>query len=395
MERRDSAGYEGNDGGRRRFLAAVGAGAVGATAGCLGGLMDGSDGGGGGGGNNSTDVAGQIGSGRSPFGNRGPPGGTSMQEMPDLKGKLTLYSGRGQALVGELIGFIENLYDGFEVKTQYGGSTELVQQIQTEGKNSPADVFYSVNAGSLGMLSEAGRTTKLPKDVLTMVDERFHDPQGKWVGTSGRARSVPFNTNAFDERAIPNDIFAFPNQKKFDGKMGWAPSYGSFQAFVTAMRLLNGRQKTKQWLQAMKRKKIVKNYSDEFLVAQAVARGEIKAGFTNHYYIQRVLAGNKNASIGTAFTKNDAGSMFNVAGAAVVNTTGKKQLASNFVRHLLSAEAQEYFAVKTYEYPLIPEVQPLGRLPTIDELEPPANLDLGQLSKLKPTLDLLREVGLL
>ena len=388
MERRDSAGGEERGWRRRRFLGAVGTGTVGVTAGCLSDFTDGGSG-------NDTDVAGQIGSGRSPFGDREIPGGTSMEAMPDLEGTLTLYSGRGQALVGELIQFIEDLYDGFEVKPQYGGSTDLAQLIQTEGDASPADVFYSVDAGSLGLLADAGRTKKLPQEVLGKVDQRFRDPDGQWVGTSGRARTIPFNTNEFQEGDIPTDIFAFPDQKKFDDAMGWAPSYASFQAFVTAMRLLNGREKTKQWLTRMKEQKIVKNYSDEFLVAQAVARGEISAGFTNHYYIQRVLARDEDASIGTAFTEGDAGAMFNVAGAAVVNTTGKATLAQNFVRHLLSAEAQEYFAVKTFEYPLIPEVEPLGRLPTIDQLDPPKELDLGQLSNLKPTLSLLREVGLL
>ncbi|WP_458188581.1 extracellular solute-binding protein [Haladaptatus sp. NG-WS-4] len=388
MQRRGSAGDEGYN--RRRFLA-VGASAVGSAtlSGCLG--IIGNDGKK----DDGSNVAGQIGSGRSPFGDRKIPGGTSMKELPDLKGELTLYSGRGQALVGELVTFIENLYDDFDVKPLYGNSTDLVQKIKTEGKNSPADVFYSVNAGSLGLLADAGRTTKLPKDVLNEVKKQFRDPQGEWVGTSGRARTIPFNTNSLGKKDVPNDIFAFPDQSKFNNAMGWAPSYGSFQAFVTAMRILNGRQKTKQWLTRMKNSQIKKTYSDEFLVADAVARGEIKAGFTNHYYIQRVIAGNKNASIDTAFTNGDAGSMFNVAGATVVDTTSDQKLAQNFVHHLLSAEAQEYFAVKTFEYPLIPEVEPLGRLPTIDELNPPENLDLGQLSDIEPTLNLLREVNLL
>ncbi|WP_458209028.1 extracellular solute-binding protein [Haladaptatus sp. NG-SE-30] len=389
MQRRGSAGDEGYN--RRRFLT-VGASAVGVTSltGCLGIIGDDEKNS-----NNDTNVAGQIGSGRSPFGDRNIPGGTSMKELPDLKGELTLYSGRGQALVGNLVSFIEKLYDDFSVKPLYGNSTDLVQQIKTEGQNSPADVFYSVNAGSLGLLSDAGRTKKLPKDVLNEVKKQFRDPKGKWVGTSGRARTIPFNTNSFGKKDIPNDIFAFPNQSKFKNAMGWAPSYGSFQAFVTAMRLLNGREKTKQWLVQMKNNQIKKSYSDELLVAEAVSRGEIKAGFTNHYYIQRIIAANKNPPISTAFTKGDAGSMFNVAGAAVVDTASDQQLAENFVHHLLSAEAQEYFAVKTFEYPLIPEVEPLGRLPTIDELNPPENLDLGQLSDIEPTLKLLREVNML
>ena len=320
-------------------------------------------------------------------------GGTSMTEMPALSGTLQVYSGRGEALVGELVEYIRNLYPDFTLETRYQGSTELANQILTEGQSSPADVFFSVNAGSLGLLAEEGRTQKLPQNVLSKVPEQFRDPQGNWVGTSGRARSIPYNTNAFDSSAIPSDIFAFPNQAKFEGAMGWAPTYGSFQAFVTAMRVLSGEERTKRWLQGMQSQG-VESYSDEFLIAQAVADGEIEAGFTNHYYIQRVLAGRPDAPLATAFTRNDAGSVFNVAGATVLDTAENAELAANFVRHLLSAEAQDYFARTTKEYPLVPAVAPVGALPRIDDLNPPQNLDLTQLSNLEPTIELMREVGL-
>jgi iron(III) transport system substrate-binding protein len=84
--------------------------------------------------------------------------------------------------------------------------------------------------------------------------------------------------------------------------------------------------------------------------------------------------------------------MFNVAGAAVVDTAADATLAENFVRHLLSAEAQDYFARTTFEYPLIPDVEPIGDLPTIDELDVP-DVDLAALSDLEPTIDLMRDAG--
>jgi iron(III) transport system substrate-binding protein len=84
--------------------------------------------------------------------------------------------------------------------------------------------------------------------------------------------------------------------------------------------------------------------------------------------------------------------VFNVAGAAVVDTASDADLAANFVRHLLSAEAQDYFARSTFEYPLIPEVEPIGDLPSIDELDVP-DIDLSQLSNLEPTIDLMRDAG--
>ena len=378
---------------RRRFLQAAAAAGVVGVAGCNTPGSETTE--------TATDTAGggetpqQIGSGRSPFGDRDLSAGVSMSEMPDLEGELTLYSGRGEALVGELVSFIEDRYPDFTVRPLYNSAAELVNQIITEGQNSPADVFYSVNAGSLGALADRDRTQALPQDVLDFVPSNFRDPDGSWIGTSGRARSVPYNTNTFSASDIPTSIMAFPETSAFQDQLGWAPTYSSFQAFITAMRILEGDEATRQWLTGMQELG-VSQYGDEFQVARAVADGEIAAGLTNHYYIQRVLARRGTGTpLRTAFTQNDAGAVFNVAGAAVLDTADDATLASNFVRHLLSAEAQDYFARTTFEYPLVPEIEPIGRLPSIDELNPPEDIDLSQLSDLEGTIDLLRDTGVL
>jgi iron(III) transport system substrate-binding protein len=320
-----------------------------------------------------------------------------MSELPDLSGELNIYSGRGEALVGELIGFIEELYPDLTLRVRYAGSTDLVNRILTEGQNSAADVFYSVNAGALGALAAEGRTMTLPERVTSLVPDAYQDGQSRWTGTSGRARTIPYNTDQYDEDDIPTDVFAFAEEMRFENQMGWAPVYGSFQAFVTAMRILSGREAAVEWLNEMQESGVA-TYGDEFAIVQAVADGELGAGFANHYYTLRVLDARPDAPIDLAFTENDAGAIFNVAGAATVDTASDSELAHDFVMHLLSAEAQEYFATTTFEYPMIPEVEPVQpgsiELPTIDELNPPEDLELQQLSDLGPTLELMREAGL-
>jgi len=367
---------DGHDAARRRFLAATGALGVAGLAGCAGESEDTDEA--------TTSSIGQIGSGRA---GRDAPGGTPIAEMPDLSGELTVYSGRGEFLVGELVEYIDDQYDDFSLTVRYAGSTDLVNQIVNESDGSPADVFYSVNAGALGALADAGRARSLPSSLTDLVRGEFHTD--RWIGTSGRARTVPYNTEALGESDIPTDVMAFPTE--FDGDLGWAPSYGSCQAFVTAMRLIEGEDATREWVESVVDGGITA-YADEFAACQAVADGEIDAAFANHYYIQRVLDGSPDASLAAAFTRGDAGAMFNVAGAAVVDTATDATLAENFVRHLLSAEAQDYFARTTFEYPLIPDVEPIGDLPTIDELDVP-DVDLAALSDLEPTIDLMRDAG--
>ena len=356
---------------RRRFLAATGAVGLAGTAGCLGLFGE------------EDPEPGLIGSGRE---GRDAPGGTPMAELPELSGQLTVYSGRNEFLVGAIEEHLEAIYDDFELEMRYGGATDLVNTIDQEGSETPADVFFSVNAGALGTLSELGRTRSLSDDVLDLVREEFHTEE--WVGTSGRARSVPYNTDVYSEEDIPDDIMAFAD---FDGDMGWAPSYGSCQAFLTAMRLLEGDDATQDWIESVLDAGI-RPYNTEDIAVQGIVDGEVDVAFTNHYYIQRLLDDNPEAPVATTFTEGDAGAVFNVAGAAVVDEADDPDLAETFVRHLLSAEAQEFFAVENFEYPLIPGVDPVGDLPTIDELDVP-DLDLTELSDLEPTVDLMRDAG--
>ena len=394
---------------RRRLLVAGLAGSAGFLAGCQGsdagrtatatsggdGDGDSDDGGGDGEGTpgSVTEDPPWYGSGPGAFEERPVPGGTSMDEMPDLSGSLRVFSGRGEGLVGDLLAYLQERYDDLDLKVTYDTASALAQRIDTEGGNTPADVFYSVNAGALGFLAENDRTEALPDATASLVGEEFRDADGRWVGTSGRARTVPYNTERLSESDVPDDIMAFPDLTEYAGEVGWAPTYSSFQGFVTAMIELEGEQATREWLAGMQELN-VQAYSDEFAIAQAVADGDLALGLTNHYYIQRVLAGRPEAPLSTAFTAGDAGSVFNVAGAARVAASDNPDQADLLVRHLLSSEAQEYFAVRTFEYPLVAGVEPLGRLPSIDELNVP-DIDLSALSDLDRTVRLLRDEDVL
>jgi iron(III) transport system substrate-binding protein len=393
----DNGTFDGST--RRRFLALSAVAGAGALAGCGSGNNSNNNNNNSSsnqnspGGTDSTAAPSWYGSGPGAFEQRPTPGGTSMADMPDMSGTLNVYSGRGEGLVGDLIAYMEQRYSDLNIQMTYASAADLANRLVTEGGNTPADVFYSVNAGALGAIANEGLTQSLRQGTYSLVGEEFRASDNSWTGTSGRARTVPYNTNTLSASDVPNSVMQFPNLTQYEGEIGWAPSYSSFQAFITAMRILEGDQAARNWLNGMQDLN-VQTYPDEFAVSQAVADGELAMGFANHYYIQRVLAGRPNAPLATAFTQNDAGSVFNVAGAARINASDQADLADLFVRHLLSSEAQEYFAIRTFEYPLVEGVDPIGRLPPINELDVP-NLDLSRLSDLGATIDLMQDAGVL
>jgi iron(III) transport system substrate-binding protein len=159
------------------------------------------------------------------------------------------------------------------------------------------------------------------------------------------------------------------------------------------MRLLRGDQETRNWINRMQEAG-VQEYPNEFVISNACADGELAAGFANHYYALRVKAARPNASLDLAFTEGDAGALINVSGAEILQGTDKVDLAENFIAHLLTVEAQEFFATRTFAYPMISGVPPVGDLPRIDQLNPP-ELDLQRLDDVEGTIQLLRETGAL
>src|SRR5688500_14581028 len=152
---------------------------------------------------------------------------------------LTVYSGREEEIVAPLFERFEE-ETGIDVEVRYGDSAELAATIAEEGGNSPADVFFGQDPGSLGAVSD--RLATLPDDVLERVDERFRGGD-KWVGTSGRTRVIVYNTDALSENDVPDSVFDLVDPK-WSGKIGIAPTNASFQAFVTAMRLDVGEERT-------------------------------------------------------------------------------------------------------------------------------------------------------
>ncbi|MDQ7844637.1 MAG: iron ABC transporter substrate-binding protein [Armatimonadota bacterium] len=305
---------------------------------------------------------------------------------------LTIYSGRSRDLVAPLFERF-TASTGIQVRVRYGETAELAATILEEGANSPADVYFAQDAGALGALAFAGRLRALPEQILSRVEPRFRSADGRWVGVSGRARVVVYNTRRLRPEELPASIAEFA-QPKWRGRIGWAPTNGSFQAHVTAMRLLWGNERTRRWLLGIKANG-ARAYRNNTAIVAAVGAGEIDVGFVNHYYLFAFLRerGPAFPARNYFFPGADAGNLVNVAGVGVVDTA-RAPAAQRFVEFLLSPEAQRYFAGETFEYPLVSGIPANPLLPPLAQIRTP-QVDLNHLQALEETLKLLRETGLL
>jgi iron(III) transport system substrate-binding protein len=306
---------------------------------------------------------------------------------------ITLYSGRTEALIQPLIDDFEE-ETGLDVEVKYGSTAEMAALLAEEGNDSPADLFLAQDAGALGAVSDAGLLGTLPEDILSRVDEAYRSPSGEWVGVSGRARVIVYNTDMIEEADLPDSVLDLTDEEWRD-RVAWAPQNGSFQSFVTAFRALEGDDATEQWLTDMKANG-VKEYPDNVSIVTAVANGEVELGLVNHYYLWgRINDQGEGFKARNHYTAaNDVGSLVNVAGVGLLQSSDKQEEALRLVEFMLSEQAQHYFAEETFEYPLVAGVSPDDRIRPLAEIDPP-NIDLSDLDDLQGTLALLRSTSVL
>ena len=306
--------------------------------------------------------------------------------------ELVVYSGRSEELVGPL--FKEFTTEtGVTVNARFGDSAELAAQMLEEGDRSPAQIYFSQDAGALGAVEELLAT--LPESVTSLVPQQYRATNDTWTGVTGRARVIAYDPQSVPADQVPQSVFDLTDEK-WRGQVAIAPTNASFQAFVTAMRVTQGDDVTRDWLTGLVNND-VQTYEKNGLILDAVDSGQVQLGLINHYYWYEKAAevGEDNMRAQVAFmAPKDPGSLVNVAGVGILKGAAENSAAIEFVQWLLSPGTQEWFVNNTYEYPLVEGVASAEGLPKLDSLAGP-DIALAQLADLPGTLNMLQDVGLL
>ena len=306
---------------------------------------------------------------------------------------VVVYSGRSEEMIEPLFEkFTEET--GVPVEVRYGDTAEMAAQIIEEGDASPADVYYGQDAGALGALDGAGMCAPLADSIANSVPATYRSAEGTRTGVTGRARVIAYDSTQLSADEVPTSVFDLMDEQ-WRGQVAIAPTNGSFQAFVTAMRVAAGEDATREWLQGLIDND-VQLYEKNGLIRDAVDAGEVQLGLINHYYWYKKAAevGEDAMNVQLAFAgPGDPGALVNLSGACIVRPTDNTDGAGALMEWLLSESAQRWFVETTFEYPLVAGVEGPDGVPPLSQVQGP-DIPLAELEDLPGTLLMLQDVGL-
>lgn len=310
---------------------------------------------------------------------------------PETEG-ITLYSGRIASALGGAVDLYEAEADR-DVQVRFADTADLAATLVEEGDNSPADAFFAQEPGAIGVVADEGLLAELPRDILERVPARFRDPQGRWVGITGRARVIAYS-EGLDPSELPDSPLELTDER-WRGRVAWGPPTASLQTYVTALRLTYGEERTREWLEGMVAND-TQSYPNNVAIRDAIANGEADVGLINHYYVaQAIAAEGPDYPVRLYFPPRGLGSLILLTSVGVLDSSERKDEAFDFVRSLLSPPSQRFFTSSSKEYPLARggEPDPTLEVP-LAEIPSPAG-DLADVTELQSTIELMQETGAL
>lgn len=306
---------------------------------------------------------------------------------------LTLYNAQHEDLVAAMVDAF-TAGTGIKVDIRSGADSELANQLTQEGDASPADVFVTENSPAMSLVDNAGLFAAIDQATLDQVPEEYQASNGNWLGFAARATTLVYNPGRISEADLPTSILDLADPR-WEGRIGIAAAGADFQAIVSAVLSIEGRDVTVDWLAGLKQNSLV--YPSNIAVMAAANVGQIEAGIMYHYYWYQDQEESGESSDNTKlkfFGNQDPGAFVSVSGAGVLKSSEHAAEAQQLVAFLTGDEGQQVLAdSNALEYTVNSDVPANSALPTLASLEAPT-VDPNSLNGAE-VVELMQQAGLL
>ena len=257
---------------------------------------------------------------------------------------------------------------GIKVNIISGKGKALMERLKSEGPNSPADVFITVDAGNLWKVQKDGMFQSISSSVVeSVVPTNLRGPNDEWVAIAKRSRVMYYNPLTVSADEMENLAYEHLSDAKWIGRIAIRSSGNMYnQSLVSSLISNNGVAETEVWAHRFVGNFARKPEGNDRAQIMAVANGEADIAIANSYYIGLMLSGKKGDEQRAAARKVNLhfpsqagrGAHINVSGIGLMKNSPNKANAIKFIEFLLSDKAQENIVNNTYEYPLSANVAP-------------------------------------
>ena len=267
--------------------------------------------------------------------------------------ELTIYTSRQPQLLEPIIeDFFEDT--GIKVNLLSGNAQELMERIDIEGEDSPADIFMTVDAGVLWQATERKIFSETNSDILKKnIPEYLRDPSNQWFGFSKRARTIVYSSDKFSD----NDFSSYEalSDPKWAGKLCLRTSKKVYnRSLMASMIDAYGYDEAKAVVLGWVSNLATEVFSNDTNALKAVSSGQCGVTIVNTYYLARLLDDPKYDNLSLFWAnQGDRGVHVNSSGAGVVKTSKNKANAVKLLEYLSSMKAQDFYASANKEYPVL------------------------------------------
>jgi len=267
---------------------------------------------------------------------------------------LVVYSARNEQLIKPVFDAYTRA-TGTEVKFATGDAAVLIERLAAEGRNSPADLLMTVDAGELWNAAERGLLRPIESKVLARnIPAHLRDPGRRWFGLSLRARTIFFNPQRVDPAQLSTyEALAGPAWR---GRLCLRTSKKVYNQSLVAMMLAeHGEPKTEQIVRGWVANLATDPFANDTALLEAIAAGQCDVGIVNTYYFGRIVREKRDFPVRPFWANQGAGGTHvNISGAGVTRHSRNAAAATRFLEWLSSGEAQAHFAAVNMEYPVNP-----------------------------------------
>ncbi|AVG16877.1 Fe(3+) ABC transporter substrate-binding protein [Chromobacterium vaccinii] len=281
---------------------------------------------------------------------------------PALAEEVVVYSARGEQLLKPIVEAYKK-ETGVNVKLVSDKEGPLMERLRAEGRNSPADLLLTVDAGNLWQAERLGLLKAVNSPVLDAnIPAHLRDPAKQWYGLSIRARTIFYNT----QKVKPSQLSSYADlaDPKWKGKLCLRTSKKVYNQSLVGMMLAEmGPAKTEQVVKGWVGNLAAAPFPDDTKMLEAIAAGQCEVGIANTYYYGRMMEKSPKLPVGIFWADQAGkGAHVNISGAGVTRHARNEKGAVKFLEWLSSEKAQNMFADVNMEFPVNPKVKPDARV---------------------------------